>query len=93
MVGMLWFQYESRSGIGASHLTLVLGTPSTVDVPASDPTDAATQEHHMGMMKKLVKGAVAAKVIQIAARELQKPENQAKIREGLNKLGKTTRSR
>ena len=47
----------------------------------------------MGFMKKFVKGAVAAKVIQIAARELQKPENQAKIRDGLNKLGKTVRTR
>ena len=46
----------------------------------------------MGMFAKLAKGAIAAKVIQIAARELQKPENQAKIREGLNKL-KTTRTR
>lgn len=47
----------------------------------------------MGLVKKLVKGAVAAKVIQVAARELQKPENQAKIRDGLNKLNKTLRSR
>lgn len=47
----------------------------------------------MGMFKNLVKGAVVAKVIQVASRELQKPENQAKIREGLNKLGKATRTR
>lgn len=47
----------------------------------------------MGLFKKVVKGAVAAKVIQVAARELQKPENQAKIRQGLNKLGKATRTR
>lgn len=47
----------------------------------------------MGLFKKVVKGAVAAKVIQIAARELQKPENQAKIREGLTKLNKTVRPR
>lgn len=47
----------------------------------------------MGLLKKVVKGAVAAKVIQVASRELQKPENQARIREGLNKLGKSTRSR
>lgn len=47
----------------------------------------------MGMFKKVVKGAIAAKVIQVATRELQKPENQAKIRDGLNKLGKTVRPR
>lgn len=47
----------------------------------------------MGLVTKVVKGVVAAKVIQIAARELQKPENQAKIRDGLNKLNKTVRSR
>jgi hypothetical protein len=47
----------------------------------------------MGLFTKVVKGAVAAKVIQVAARELQKPENQAKIREGLNKLSKTGRTR
>jgi hypothetical protein len=54
---------------------------------------AARQEHHMGMFKKVVKGAIAAKVIQVATRELQKSENQAKIRDGLNKLGKTVRPR
>ena len=47
----------------------------------------------MSLMKKVVKGAIAAKVIQIAARELQKPENQAKIREGLERLNKTVRAR
>lgn len=47
----------------------------------------------MGMFKKVVKGAIAAKVIQVAARELQKPENQARIRDGLNKLNKTVRTR
>ena len=47
----------------------------------------------MGMLAKLAKGAVAAKVIQVATRELQKPENQAKIREGLSKLSKNVRPR
>ena len=47
----------------------------------------------MGMFKKVVKGAIAAKVIQVAAREMQKPENQARIRDGLNKLNKTVRTR
>lgn len=47
----------------------------------------------MGLFTKIAKGAVAAKVIQIAARELQKPENQAKIREGLSRLDKAVRPR
>ena len=47
----------------------------------------------MGMFAKLAKGAVAAKVIQVATRELQKPENQARIREGLSKLSKNVRPR
>ena len=47
----------------------------------------------MGMLGKLAKGAVAAKVIQIATRELQKPENQVKIRDGLSKLSKNVRPR
>lgn len=47
----------------------------------------------MGLIKNIFKGAVAAKVIQVASRELQKPENQAKIREGLNKLNKSVRKR
>ena len=47
----------------------------------------------MGMLGMLASGAVADKVIQIATRELQKPENQAKIREGLGKLSKNVRPR
>ncbi len=47
----------------------------------------------MGLITKVAKGAVVAQVIQIAARELQKPENQAKIRDGLEKLNRTVRSR
>jgi hypothetical protein len=47
----------------------------------------------MGLLKKVVKGAVVAKVIQVASRELQKPENQAKIRDGLNRLSKGARRR
>lgn len=40
----------------------------------------------MSLIKGLVKGAVVAKVVQVAQRELSKPENQQKIREGLRKL-------
>ena len=37
-------------------------------------------------LRGLIGPAVAAKVIQIAQRELRKPENQRKIREGFTKL-------
>ena len=40
----------------------------------------------MSLIRGLIKSAVAAKVIQIAQRELSKPENQRKIKEGLGKL-------
>lgn len=40
----------------------------------------------MSLIKGLVKGAVVAKAVQVAQRELSKPENQRKIREGLRKL-------
>jgi hypothetical protein len=40
----------------------------------------------VSLIKGLVKGAVVAKVVQVAQRELSKPENQQKIREGLRKL-------
>lgn len=70
-----------------------MGVPRTVDGPAPDLTGAEDRSIHMGMIKKVVKGVIAAKVIQVAARELQKPENQAKIRDGLDKLSKTVRTR
>ena len=47
----------------------------------------------MSRIKGLLKTAVAAKLIQLAQRELSKPENQQKIKEGLRKLQETTRSR
>ncbi|GAA3637613.1 hypothetical protein [Microlunatus ginsengisoli] len=42
----------------------------------------------MSLVKGLLKGAVIAKVVQVASRELSKPENQRRIREGLSKLSK-----
>ncbi|MFL6026483.1 MAG: hypothetical protein ACJ72G_10110 [Friedmanniella sp.] len=45
----------------------------------------------MGMLRGLVKGAVVAKVLQVAQRELAKPENQRKIKEGLGKLSQAAR--
>ena len=40
----------------------------------------------MSVIRGMVKSAVIIKVAQIAQRELSKPENQRKIKEGLNKV-------
>ena len=40
----------------------------------------------MSLIKGLVKTAVAAKLIQVAQRELSKPENQQKIKEAFQKV-------
>jgi hypothetical protein len=40
----------------------------------------------MSVIRGLVKSAIVIKVAQIAQRELSKPENQRKIKEGLNKV-------
>ena len=45
----------------------------------------------MNLIRGLIKGAVVAKVIQIAQRELSKPENQRKIKDGLSKVAKAGR--
>jgi hypothetical protein len=45
----------------------------------------------MSMLKSVLRTAVAAKVVQVVSRELQKPENQRKLKEGLSKLGKQRR--
>ncbi|SEP82463.1 hypothetical protein [Microlunatus flavus] len=47
----------------------------------------------MSMIRSILKTAVAAKVVQIASRELSKPENQRKLKEGLSKLSKQARRR
>ena len=47
----------------------------------------------MSLIKSIVKTAVAAKVIQVATRELSKPENRRKVMRGLDKLAKTARQR
>jgi hypothetical protein len=47
----------------------------------------------MGLLRGLVKGAVVAKVIQVAQRELSKPENQRKIKDGLGKLSQSGRKK
>ena len=40
----------------------------------------------MGFVKTLVKGAVVAKLVQVAQRELSKPENQRKAKEMFQKV-------
>jgi hypothetical protein len=52
-----------------------------------------TLEKFMSFIKGLIKTAVAAKLIQVAQRELSKPENQQKIKDGLRRLQETARSR
>ena len=47
----------------------------------------------MSFIRGLVKSAVAVKIAQIAQRELSKPENQRKIKEGLRKVQDKTRRR
>ncbi len=42
----------------------------------------------MNLVKGLIKSAVLAKAIQVASRELSKPENQQRIREAVGKLAK-----
>ena len=47
----------------------------------------------MSVIRGLVKSAVAVKLAQIAQRELSKPENQAKIKDGLRKVQEAARRR
>ena len=47
----------------------------------------------MSFIKGLLKTAVAAELIQVAQRELTKPENQQKIKDGLRRLQDTAKSR
>ena len=78
-------QIDEASERGKDALETMFG--SIID-GSSSAKDAVRQ-----LLAEIAKGAVAAKVIQIASRELQKPENQAKIREGLSKLSKNVRPR
>ncbi|NIK55303.1 hypothetical protein [Kribbella shirazensis] len=40
----------------------------------------------MGFVKTMFKGAVMAKLVQVAQRELSKPENQQKIKQAVQKV-------
>jgi hypothetical protein len=50
-------------------------------------------ENFMSLIKGLIKTAIAAKLIQVAQRELSKPENQQKIKDGIRKVQQAARSR
>ena len=47
----------------------------------------------MSFIRGLVKSAVVVKIAQVAQREISKPENQRKIKEGLRKVQEKTRRR
>jgi hypothetical protein len=47
----------------------------------------------MGFLRKAIKTGIAVKVIEVAKRELAKPENQRKLKEGLAKVQKAARDR
>jgi hypothetical protein len=47
----------------------------------------------MSLIRGLVKSAVVVKIAQVAQREISKPENQRKIKEGLRKVQEKTRRR
>jgi len=47
----------------------------------------------MNLVRGLLKAAVVAKLLQVAQRELTKPENQQKIKDGIRKLQETAKSR
>lgn len=47
---------------------------------------ATELEALMGFVKTMLKGAVVAKLVQVAQRELSKPENQQKIKQAVQKV-------
>ena len=47
----------------------------------------------MNFVKGILKAAVVAKLLQVAQRELSKPENQQKIKDGIRKLQDMAKSR
>ena len=47
----------------------------------------------MSIIRGLVKSAIVIKAAQVAQRELSKPENQRKIKEGLRKVQEAARRR
>jgi hypothetical protein len=51
------------------------------------------REEFVSIIRGLVKSAIVIKVAEIAQRELTKPENQRKIKEGLRKVQDAARRR
>ncbi len=47
----------------------------------------------MSFVKGIIKSAIAIKVAQVAQRELSKPENQRKIKDGLRKVQQAARGK
>ena len=47
----------------------------------------------MSLIKSVLKTAVAAKLVQVVSRELSKPENQRRLKEGFTKLAQQARKR
>lgn len=47
----------------------------------------------MSLIRGIVKTVVVAKVIEIVGRELSKPANQRKVKDGLGKLSKAARQK
>ena len=50
-------------------------------------------ENSMSLIKGLLKTAIVIKLAEVAQRELSKPENQRKIKEGIRKFQDAARSR
>ena len=47
----------------------------------------------MSLIKGLLKTAIVIKLVEVAQRELSKPENQAKIKDGIRKFQEAAKSR
>jgi hypothetical protein len=47
----------------------------------------------MSLIKGLLKTAIVIKLVEVAQRELSKPENQVKIKEGIRKFQEAAKSR
>src|SRR3954469_12680753 len=83
----------SDSTSGNSGTLLVCLTPGTVPedhpwrtvVPTGSFGGNRSKEALMGFVKTMLKGAVVAKLVQVAQRELSKPENQQKIKQAVQK--------
>jgi hypothetical protein len=50
-------------------------------------------EETVSLVRGLIKSAIVVKVAQVAQRELSKPENQQKIKEGFEKVKRATTQR